>query len=279
MPPRSRNFVFTFNNYPDTTYVDNLVCKYIAYSKEVAPTTGTPHLQGYVSFCSAKTHDQAKKLLPGMWCSPMIGSLAENDIYCSKVESMTERGEKPISNDNKGRAEKMRWQRARDAAKKNLLDDIDADIYIRCYSTLKRIAKDHAIKPAPQDCIAVWIYGVTGMGKSHSVEIASGLNVYKKNMDILQWFDCYQGEECVYLEDISVFNVKWGDLLKRLADKWPMLACVKGSMQYIRPKYVVVTSNYRISDIWTDSRTVDPLLRRFREVEKLSVDQVIDFTQ
>ena len=55
---RNRNYCFTFNNYPDTSLVDNLICKYIAYSKEVAPTTGTPHLQGYVTFVNAKTVQQ-----------------------------------------------------------------------------------------------------------------------------------------------------------------------------------------------------------------------------
>jgi len=84
------------NNYPDTSLVDGLVCKYIAYSKEVAPTTNTPHLQGYVAFNSAKTHEQAKKLLPGCWLQPMKGSIAENDSYISKVATMVERGEKVL---------------------------------------------------------------------------------------------------------------------------------------------------------------------------------------
>lgn len=110
---RHRNFCFTFNNYPDTELVDNLVCKYIAYSKEVAPTTGTPHLQGYVTFATVKSLNQVKALLPGCHVSVMIGSIAQNDVYISKVATMTERGDKPISNDNKGRAEAMRWQRAK----------------------------------------------------------------------------------------------------------------------------------------------------------------------
>jgi len=275
---RHRNFCFTFNNYPDTVLVDNVVCKYIAYSKEVAPTTGTPHLQGYITFATVKTLNQVKSLLPGCHVSVMIGSITQNDVYISKAATMVERGEKPISNDNKGRAEAMRWQRARNLAKEGKLDEIDADIFVRYYSTLKRIRTDYQTKPSPINVSAYWIYGLTGTGKSHAVETAFP-DCYKKNMDDPKWYDSYSGEDVIYLEDIDKYQVKWGGPLKRLADKWPMLASIKGSMLYIRPKIVVVTSNYRIEDIWQDDQTVDPLLRRFTVIEKTSRDQVIDFTQ
>jgi len=277
---RNRNFIFTYNNYPDTKLVDELDCKYIAYSHEVAPTTGTPHLQGYVSFHNPKTHAQACRLLPGCHVLVMHGSIAQNDVYCTKVgtQELVERGEKPISNDNKGRAEKLRWQRAKELAQQGKLDDIDADIYVRCYSTLKNIAKDHATKPDAKDVRCFWVYGPTGSGKSHAVETAFP-GLYKKCMDDLKWFDSYNGEDVVYLEDIDKYQVKWGGLLKRLADRWPMQASIKGSMRYIRPGYVIVTSNYRIEEIWSDPQTVDPLLRRFVEVEKLNQEQVIDFAQ
>lgn len=276
--PRHRNFVFTYNNYPDTDLVDNVECKYIAYSKEVAPNTGTPHLQGYISFNTVKSKEQVIALLPGCHIEAMLGSISQNDEYISKSAQMVERGEKPVSNDNKGRAEKLRWQRAKDLAKQGDLDAIDADIFLRCYNTIKRIRADYQPKPNPVDVRCYWIHGPTGTGKSHAVE-TSFPTCYKKNMDDVKWYDSYAGEDVIYLEDIDKYQVKWGGALKRLADKWPMLASVKGSMLYIRPKMVIVTSNYRIEDIWNDEQTVDPLLRRFTVIEKTSQDQVIDFTQ
>lgn len=274
---RHRNFTFTYNNYPNTLLIDELQCKYVAYSLEIAPTTGTPHLQGYVAFNSAKTPTAVRALLPGCHIEVMMGSIAENENYCSKAGRLIERGEKPISNDNKGRAEKLRWQRARDLAKAGNLEEIDADIYIRCYNTLKTIAKDHMIKPPPVDVKCFWIWGPTGTGKSHSVETTYP-DCYKKVMDDLKWFDGYVDEDVIYLEDLDVYHIKWGGMLKRLADKWPMQASIKGSMKYIRPKIVIVTSNYSPEQIWSDPQTVEPLLRRFKVIFKENQDQVINFT-
>jgi hypothetical protein len=279
---KNRNFIFTWNNYNDeskthlSSLVTNLVVKYVAYAEEIAPTTGTKHLQGYISFLSPKTLAQARLKLPGCHVLTMNGSIAQNADYCSKSGDLIEHGEKPVSNDNKGRAEKLRWQRARELAKEGNLDDIDADIFLRCYSTLKRIKSDYATKPLPVDTVCVWIYGPTGTGKSYSVETRFP-DCYKKCMDDLKWFDGYNGEDAVYLEDIDKYQVKWGGVLKRLADRWPMQTSIKGSMAYIRPKYVVVTSNYRIDEIWTDPQTVEPLERRFTQVEKLTQEQIIDF--
>jgi len=275
---RNRNFTFTYNNYPENHFLLTIECKYVAYSHEIAPTTGTPHLQGWITFHNPKTVTAARALLPGCHVLVMHGSLAQNDTYCSKAAELIERGEKPISNDNKGRAEKLRWQRARELAKAGNLEEIDADIYIRCYSTLKSIAKDHMVKPPPCDVKCFWIHGDTGTGKSHAVETAFP-DCYKKPMDDLKWFDLYQEEDVIYLEDIDVYQVKWGGLLKRLADKWPMMASIKGTMKYIRPKMVIVTSNYTPGQIWVDDQTLQPLLRRFKVIEKTTQEQVIDFTQ
>lgn len=277
---KNRNFCFTYNNYPDTSLVDNIVCKYVAYSREVAPTTGTPHLQGYISFSNARTIQQARRLLPGCHVTVMAGTFTQNESYCSKkgTQLLVERGTAPLTNDNKGRAEKLRWQRARELAKEGKMDEIDADIFVRCYSTLKNIGKDYQKKPQPCEVKCFWIYGPTGTGKSHAVETKFP-ECYKKAMDDLKWFDNYHDEDVIYLEDIDKYQVKWGGLLKRLADRWPMQASIKGSMKYIRPKVVIVTSNYRIEEIWDDPGTVDPLLRRFIEVHKECQEQVVDFDQ
>lgn len=279
---KNRNFCFTWNNYP-TTYSDYLqelvnieVLKYVGYCEEIAPTTGTPHIQGFCSFHSPRTIIQARAKFPGCHVEVMRGSISQNEDYCSKVGELQHYGVRPMSNSDKGVAERERWDSARELAKAGQFDDIDSDILIRCYSTLKRIRTDYAAKPEPIDVTCYWIYGPTGTGKSHAVETTFPL-CYKKNMEDVKWFDGYQGEDTVYLEDLDKYQVRWGGLLKRLADRWPLLVNVKGSMLYIRPRRIIVTSNYNLDEIWTESGTLDPLLRRFTVILKESQEQVIDF--
>ena len=62
---RSRAYVFTLNNYTeeDEKYLQEVLqCRYIIYGRETAPETGTPHLQGYVYFNSARPFNAVRKL-------------------------------------------------------------------------------------------------------------------------------------------------------------------------------------------------------------------------
>jgi len=54
---RVRRWRFVVNNYTeeDITQLKNAEYKYIVFGQEIAPTTGTPHLQGYVEFDKAMT--------------------------------------------------------------------------------------------------------------------------------------------------------------------------------------------------------------------------------
>lgn len=272
---KSRNYVFTYNNYPDTVLVDTVECKYIGYSKETAPTTGTPHLQGFIIFMSPKTLTAATKSLPGCHLSVMRGSFLQNELYCSKAGELITRGSVPLAQADKGTLEKERWNVARTMAQTGNFEAIDADIYLRCYSTIKAIYKDHQKKPPPMEVKCYWIHGLTGTGKSHVVETTYP-DCYKKSMDDLKWFDGYTNQEVVYLEDMDIYQKAWGGLLKRLADRWPMQASIKGSMKYIRPKVVIVTSNYPPDMIWSDPNTLEPILRRFTVIEKLTQEQIIE---
>jgi len=149
---RHYNFVFTHNNYPNTELEDTVECQYIIYGKEIAPTTGTPHLQGFIRFspwCSLK---QAKKRMPGCWIEPAL-TLEAAMNYCTKDSIVTERGTKPVTQDEKGTGEKERYKRAREAAIRGDMESIDSDIYIRHYGNLKKIRAEHQVQPALLSCL------------------------------------------------------------------------------------------------------------------------------
>lgn len=95
------NWVFTWNNYTaeDMEYLRTLVddgkCKYIAYAEEVAPTTGTKHLQGYMNLVKNQRMTFVKKLLPRCHIERMNGRMDQNEAYCSKQGQLIEHGTKP----------------------------------------------------------------------------------------------------------------------------------------------------------------------------------------
>lgn len=260
---RHRHFCFTHNNYENTYQEDNIECRYIAYSKEVS-ASGTPHLQGFVSFVSAKTKKAAIKVLTGCHVEVMLGSYDENTAYCSKAGELIERGEKPMSNDNKGRAEKLRWVKILANAKAGNFDEIDADVQVRYYGTLKRIAMDHMVKPAPMaDVCGLWIHGESGVGKSRYVwETWPDHYIKSRN----KWWSGYIDQPVVCLDDLGPEDAKWmGSFLKDWADYKPFQGETKGGGIQIRPVKFIVTSQYTIEDLWFDIETRDALNRRFEK--------------
>lgn len=87
-----RSFLFTFNNYTEED-VNNVraylsKAKYGIFGYEIAPSTGTPHLQGYASLKSpAKFRTIKKRFGDKVHIEPARGSAEQNRDYCSKSES------------------------------------------------------------------------------------------------------------------------------------------------------------------------------------------------
>lgn len=88
---RGKYWTVTLNNYEDTDLVEwrEAVAKgkatYICWQKEVAPSTGTPHLQAYCVFSERKRLAGVKKVL-GKRIHAVLsnGSPSSNRAYCSK---------------------------------------------------------------------------------------------------------------------------------------------------------------------------------------------------
>lgn len=96
---RAKNWCFTLNNYTDDhiahlrSLSDNDVVSYIVFGKEVAPTTNTPHLQGYISFKKLHRLNQVRSLLSGAHLTVARGTATQNREYCCKDGSFEEYGD------------------------------------------------------------------------------------------------------------------------------------------------------------------------------------------
>jgi len=259
---RSTNYRFTHNNYDNTALEDTVPCLYIIYGKEVAPTTGTPHLQGVIRFASKKSFKQVIDLLPGCNIDP-CDALTAAIAYCKKDGDWTERGEAPMSQQEKGNSEKDRYKRARAHAEKGEFDLIDSDIYIRHLGNLKKIRAEKQVQPAQLTELSnTWLYGPPGSGKT-SRAFAENPGAYLKGLN--KWWDGYTNQDCVIIDDMDPFHKSLAQEFKAWAHHMPFPAETKGGTLCLRPKKIIVTSNYSIDEVWEDQVTKEAMHRRFKK--------------
>lgn len=289
---RNRNFTFTLNNYTaeDESRIQLLEVKYLVYGRERG-SSGTKHLQGYVCWKNPKSLSATRALLPRAHIEVARGSHSQASNYCKKgqgtefdpenpgLEGQEEyqwfqKGVVPGEPRDGGEVERARWESTWSLAKQGDIEEIDADIRIRCYSTVKKIARDYqGTVPRLESTCGIWIHGLARCGKTTSVCDAYP-DLYPKGVN--KWWCGYQGEEVVLLDDIDPSHGPWlGGLLKRWADKFPFIGEEKGGSRKIRPKKFFVTSQYRIEDIWQDEETRAALLGRFDVIEKIGGQNII----
>lgn len=265
---RSRGFTFTINNYTDDTFrmLSLLEAKYVIYGKEIAPSTGTPHLQGYVHFENAKTLRSTIKKLPGAHVEVRQGTLEQAINYCKKENNYTEFGTAPLSQEQKGLLGKEVYQEAWDLAKQGRIEDVKPKIRLVYYSTLKQICKDFHVESLPSNQILSneWYFGPSGTGKSRQAR-SKYPGAYIKNLN--KWWDGYAGEETVIIDEWSPNQECLSSYLKIWSDHYPFRAEVKGSSMMIRPVRIIVTSNYSIDDCFKNLSDSAPIHRRFNVIE------------
>lgn len=267
-------WVFTVNNPTDDDRAElkklqvAQVYKYIVCGNEVG-ADGTPHYQGYIQLKLKKSLSGVKALLTRAHWESQRGTFTQAIEYCKKDGDFFEDGVPPMDQATKGKRGREYWEQQKDLAKKGRLDDVDPQLFVTSYRSLVAIAKDFAPMPEPlTDTCGHWYYGPTGLGKSHAARVDFP-NFYLKMCN--KWWDGYQSEDSVIIEDFDKNHALLGYFLKIWADKFPFPAEVKGGKINIRPKNIIVTSNYSPDEIWgNDPHTIDPIRRRF-QIKRFSV--------
>jgi len=265
---RSRGWCFTLNNYhqEDCDKILELEADYIICGKEKGDKKQTPHLQGYMYWKNAHSFKSVTKLLGKAHWTPANGSAEENRKYCTKEgDLLIEKGERPQEPKKQGDKGKDFWNKVKEKAVDGKLDELPSKIYVTMYRTLTAIQKDHMKKCEPEpETTGEWWYGPSGSGKSKTAR-ETYPDAYIKGVN--KWWDGYRGEEVVIIEDLDKFNVSMGGDLKRWCDHYSFPAEIKGGGMNIRPKKIIITSQYDIGEIWDDQATVDALERRCEKVK------------
>ncbi|AXQ65767.1 MAG: helicase [Cressdnaviricota sp.] len=262
--PKYRNFTITVNNptEEDVTLLDTVPCKYIVYGNEVGES-GTPHKQGTIIFKSQKTLSAAIKSLPRRAHVEVCKHLFKSIEYCKKDGDVIERGEPPKTKEDQGNMEKERWANFISLAEQDRLEEIDPKDRVKHYRAAEYFRSEGAKKRRLEDTEErmEWYYGPSGTGKSRKAR-SENPAAYLKMCN--KWWDGYADEDCVIIEDFDKKHDVLAHHMKIWGDRYDFLAEHKGGAKRIRPKKIIVTSNYHPKDIWTQVSDLEPILRRFK---------------
>ena len=178
----------------------------------------------YVSFANAVAQpSQYFRRFGSGHFIPANGTADQNAEYCAKDGDFTELGVRPQSQRERGRTggdmEVARWEMAYQLAKEGRIEEIPADIRLRHYSTVNKIAaKYQKAPPKLSKMDNLWIFGPPGTGKSTFVHNEFP-GAFKKSFT--KWWCGYnpddEGHRNVILDDL---HLRWGEkeLLKNWAD-------------------------------------------------------------
>jgi len=267
-----RAWCFTINNY-NKTHEDIIqttiksFARYVVYGYEVGDC-GTPHLQGYVYFHNQRQHKAVTRMLPGAFVTPARGSAEQNRVYCTKEEhGGYEFGEPPMDRDVArrlgGEGNKARYASAITYAKSgelNKIEEEDPQLFLVHGVRLASLYAPVTV-PLDGDLLHEWWVGPSGSGKSRLLwELYP--NHFAKALN--KWWDRYRFEDVVAIEEWAPKNDCTASSLKKWADRYPFPGEIKGGvMQRLRPKKIIVLSNYTPQQCFLNSEDLEPILRRF----------------
>lgn len=262
MSAKLRNVVFTCNNYTDDDLkrIKEVGWKYLILGKEVAPCTGTPHIQGYGIMLIQTRFKSLQQKIGKCHIEARRGTHAQARDYCKKGGDYEEIGEEP----QQGKRSDLKQIADQIKEGKSLRDIAEAypDTYIRNY---RGIAVYQALLVSDYEHDSVrgfWFVGPPGTGKSRTAR-SENPNAYLKPQN--KWWDGYSGEKYVILDDVDKGAIGLGHHLKIWADRYACSGEIKGGTVKLQHQKFIVTSNYTIDQLWGDDQEMcAALARRFR---------------
>ena len=269
---RSRDWLYTLNNYTEeeVAAVRLVDCVYQVFGYEVAPTTGTPHLQGYVRFKTEKSLKQLKKMYPRAHVELRRGTITEAIDYCVKEGKYEEHGTRPMTQAEKGQCNKDRWrliQKKAEEGDEEWLKENEPHVYHTQLATFRSHKKPRmeVLQYSDEDTPHEWWVGPTGTGKSRRVwELYPTHYAKEKN----KWWCNYTGQDTVVIEEADPKSMEHlASRLKVWADRYPFPGEIKGGrLEGLRPLKIIVTSNYTPEECFPNQNDLEPILRRFKVV-------------
>nr|WAE42629.1 MAG: replication associated protein [Cressdnaviricota sp.] len=227
-------------------------------SIEGVANEGYLHWQIVIGLSSKKTLIQVRRIF-GEYHAEITKSEAANEYVWKEQTRIQgtqfELGRRPFK-----RNQATDWDDVWRNAKEDNLMAIPADLRVRYYNTLRKIAADFADPIGQERTCSVFI-GPTATGKSRRAWAEATIEAYPKDPRSKFWCG-YRGQEHVVIDEFH------GDIaishLLRWLDRYPVIVEIKGSSVCLRATQIWITSNLEVEEWYPllNEATMEALKRR-----------------
>lgn len=266
MTERNRGWIFVLNNYTedDVVEVNKIKCEYLVYGREVAPTTGTPHLQGYVYFQNAKSFSAVRKMFPNrIHIEKQIASIEDASNYCKKEGKFTEIGTKP----QQGKRNDLQNIKSLVEQGKSMTDILETATNLQSVRVAEVLLKYKEQKRNWKPEV-IWIYGRSGAGKTkHAYEIMP--NAYRKSNSTGRWWDGYDAHKDVIIDDVKDDSREYYSVLLELLDRYETRIETKGGTRQFLARRIVITSIQDPRTLYSRYEEATEIIRRIDNLVEL----------
>lgn len=291
--------VITFTSYETKAVTEEKLravgATWWLYGVETCPDTGRVHLQGMAYSPVKRSWLRLMRPIHIEQCRDALKSID----YCKKGDQpheewdtqgkdgpnygrnadVTEHGERPTFN-IAGERKKLTNAQLLGGNLEELVENELLSLYQ--YPKVKEarsLFNLHKRKNVPPQGQHLWIYGPPRSGKSYAVYNKYKENIFMKQMN--KWWDGYDGEKVVLLDDFDKGGKALGHHLKLWADyTLPVKGEIKRSTIPCFYDIFIVTSNYTIEEIFDDDPTLCAALKeRFKVWHKATRQHDILFDE
>lgn len=275
----SRAWCFTANNPEALLDCDVQGVRYCIYQLEIGES-GTEHFQGYLELHKPQRIGWVQEHILGLETAHLerrMGTPEEAIRYCSKedsrIEGPWEYGKRP-----RGQGSRSDLMQVKELLDNNNPMSVIADLH---FGSFIRYNRGFAEYLSLKGCRRQWqtecilLIGPTGGGKTTWLSNMCPGAYWKQPST--HWWDGYQGEEVVILDEYSGW-LPYSDLL-RLLDGSPLQVQRKGAQSNFLAKWVFIVSNKPINRWYKEDvffrHSGEALLRRITRVMYFDRDHSI----
>lgn len=286
---KSRDWNFTWNNYPqnfEELLLERLgpsSIKYIIMGREVCPTTGTPHIQGFVMFHnpravgknmkkSGKPHARSLRgLFPTISWHKVYDTPHKAAAYCRKTDANAiEYGERPTGQGERTDLHAVAAELRAGARPEDLAVSHTAE-YIKYGRGIQMAYHDLHLHRDDRPFV-VWFYGRTGLGKNKIVEAKHGTDYYLKADGTPFWIG-YDYQQAVILDEFTTVEKSkkgWDfETFLQILTSQRTEVHVKGGHARFSSPFIYVTSPHPPDHFYPDWDSLSQVLRRLDGVYKI----------